>query len=129
MLLNRSSWSKTNSSAPIDKGFFITSNANEVPEDITVIDASWVSLIWSAASTAFSSKPLTTGGILAGGTTCFTAESIWNAATGISGSITCLASTAILTGIVFPFGLKFKQHEMYHRRFGLSTDPSVVVYT
>ena len=95
-----SSWSRTNSSAPMDSGFFITSRANSVPVEITVIVASWTSLILRAASTAFSSNPLTTGGMLGGGTTFLESPSIRNAAMGISGSSTCFARTPILTAIV-----------------------------
>ena len=98
-LAKASSCSSTNSSAPMDSGFFITSRANVVPEEITVMLAPCSSLICRAASTAFSSKPFTTGGMFAGGTTCRASGSIRKAAAGISGSTTCLASTQILTGI------------------------------
>ncbi len=65
MVLSKvSSWSNTNSSAPMDNGFFMTSRAKVVPEEITVTIASCPSLMRRAASTAFSSKPFTTGGML-----------------------------------------------------------------
>ena len=94
-----SSCKRTSSSAPMDRGFFITSIANDVPLEMTVIAASCESLISRAASTAFSSNPFTTGAMLGGVTTFFAPESTWKAEAGISGSITCLARTAIFNGI------------------------------
>ena len=102
VLSKASSWSNTNSSAPMDNGFFMTSRAKVVPEEITVTVASCPSLMRRAASTAFSSKPFTTGGMLDGGTTFLPSPSIRKAAIGISGSRTCLASTPILIAMQNP---------------------------
>ena len=95
---NISSWASTNSSAPIDRGFFITSIANSAPTESTVIVPPVFSLIWSAASTAFSSKPLTTGEMPGASRTLLVSGSIWKADGGISGSITCLTQTMMSTG-------------------------------
>ena len=65
--------------------------------DMTVIfAASPLSFSRSAASTAFSSKPLTTGGIPGAGTTFFASESMLKAEAGVSGSITCFTHTIML---------------------------------
>ena len=69
----------------------MTSMANPLPTDTTVMVAPTWSLMRRAASTAFSSKPLTTGGTPAAGATALVSGSILNAERGISGSITCLA--------------------------------------
>ena len=75
---------------------------DDTPESITVTVASCESFICKAASTAFSSNPLTTGGIVAGVSTFLASESMRKAAMGISGSMTCFASTAILIGMGVP---------------------------
>jgi hypothetical protein len=61
------------------------------------------SLILSAASTAFSQKPLTTGGIPSGGIIDKLAWLILKDAEGASGSITCFAQTTIFSPITITF--------------------------
>ena len=87
-------------SAPIERGFFITSITNSLPTDNTVtVPPPAASLICNAASTAFSQKPFTTGGMPCTGVTCLISESTLNADEGVSGSITCLAHTIIFMDI------------------------------
>ena len=95
---NASSWRSTSSSAPIDSGFFTTSMANDAPIDNAVMCAPTASLMRSAASTAFSSNPLRTGGVDCDSTTRLVSESILNADAGISGSTTCLTQTMMFNG-------------------------------
>ena len=91
---NAGSWSSTKSSAPIASGFLMTSSAKSVPYDSTVMCVpSIASLMRSAASTACSSKPLTTGAMLDAAATRL--PSMRNADSGVSGSSTCLAITTM----------------------------------
>ena len=80
----------------------MTSITKLPPAETTVISASPPSLIRNAASTAFSSNPFTTGGIPGAGMTRLASRSILNADTGVSGSITCLTQTTILSGMKAP---------------------------
>ena len=43
VLLKESSCSRMSSSAPMDRGFFMTSRAKVVPEEMTVMLAPWAS--------------------------------------------------------------------------------------
>src|SRR3990172_5788012 len=97
-----SSCRRTRSSAPMARGFVMTSVTNDRPMEITVIVPPADSLICRAASMAFSSKPLTTGSAPGGGTARLVSRSTLKADKGVSGSSTCLAHRIILTPIAPP---------------------------
>ena len=69
-----------------------------------ILPASPPSLRRSAASTAFSSKPLTTGGIPGAGATLLASGAMLNADAGVSGSITCFTHTIMFIGILSSLG-------------------------
>ena len=71
---------------------------NDLPMESAVTFAPTASFMRRAASTAFSSKPLRTGGVPCDSTTRLVSESTLNADAGISGSSTCLTHTMIFTG-------------------------------
>src|SRR4030042_177317 len=97
-----SSSRRISSSAPMESGFLITSRSRLFPRLKTVIFSPCWSLIRSAASTACSSKGLTTGGTPGGGITLLVEGSILKLAGGASGPRFCLQQTIMFRGIFFP---------------------------
>ena len=82
----------------MERGFLTTSMTNDLPMESAVTFAPTASLIRKAASTAFSSKPLRTGGVPCDSTTRLVPGSTLKADAGISGSSTCLTHTMMFMG-------------------------------
>ena len=80
----------------MDRGFFTTSEANALPSDSTVMLPPIASFMRNAASTAFSSKPLSTEAMPGLSAIRILPASMRKAEAGVSGSGTCFTQTMML---------------------------------